>query len=322
MTEHSKKTEILDSIQESQKLYENISEQIIKLSEKTNYNKEIKNFASFIVSITNDLVKKGYVEFLLGLDNLLMRSLSPRIGIHRFTQFDLDTNSDDYFEYFKKIDEEHEKVKALNSITDIKQHTKNLQNLLNEDPPGMDQKTRSKTVENYQLEKYFMEILDAIAQHYESLSLVTLYCLILVKTYLGISTEDDIKKLRNSKKDTVSNLYFDTEGIKKLLEGVDFEENFRKEILAWYETIYGKESIRELRNLKTHNYTEKGMKYKNGLLYVTYQNGTKKTYTYEEIKNLKAKMQLSVFICFYLVANSFHYMLHELLIHENDENNK
>ena len=135
-------------------------------------------------------------------------------------------NSDEYFEYFNKIDEEHERVKSLNSISEISEHTKNLQNLFNEDPPGMDQKTRSKTVNNYQLEKYFMEMLDAIVQHYESLSLVTLYCLILVKTHLDISTKDDVKKLRNSKKDTVANLYSNTEGIKKLIREIKFEKSF------------------------------------------------------------------------------------------------
>ena len=63
MTKQSYIKEILESIQENQKLYEDISEQVIKLSEKTNYNKEIKNLASFIVSITNALVKKGYRDF-------------------------------------------------------------------------------------------------------------------------------------------------------------------------------------------------------------------------------------------------------------------
>ena len=226
MTKQSNIKEILESIQENQKLYEDISEQVIKLSEKTNYNKEIKNLASFIVSITNALVKKGYRDFLLGLDNLLIKNISPRIGIHRFTQFELDMKSDEYFEYFNKIDEEHERVKYLNSISEISEHTKNLQNLFNEDPPGMDQKTRSKTVNNYQLEKYFMEMLDAIVQHYESLSLVTLYCLILVKTHLDISTKDDVKKLRNSKKDTGANLKSNTEGIKKLLREIKIEKSF------------------------------------------------------------------------------------------------
>ena len=63
---------------------------------------------------------------------------------------------------------------------------------------------------------------------------------------------------------SVSNFYFDTKGIKKLLNKMIFKKFFNLELLAQYETIYEKESIIELRNLKTHFYTEHGMKYKMG----------------------------------------------------------
>ncbi len=322
MTKQSQKTEILESLQENEKLYRDISNQVLKLSEKTAYNKEIKNFASFIASVTNALVRKGYVELLLELDNVLMEKLSPRIGLDRFTQFDLNMNNENYFTEFTRDDEENKKRTSLNSIPDLKQHTENMHKLFDVDPLELEEKLPSKTNDNKQLEKYLIENVDALGQYYESFVLVTLYCVILVKSYLDISTEEDRKKLKDFKTDVIDNLYNNAKEIKELVAKVNLDENYKKELIAWYEAIYGTESIRELKNVKIHSNSENRIKFQDGLLQITYQNGTKKSYTLREIKDLKSNLQLSIFICFYLVANSFYYMLHELLTHENDESNK
>lgn len=322
MTEQAHKTEMFESLRENEKMYRDISNQVLELAEKTAYGKEIKNFASFIASLTNALVQKGHVELLLEIDNVLMEKLSPRIGLDGIRQFDLNSNSKKYFTNSTTADEENKKEISSNSVSNLKQHTENIQKLFEEDPPEVDQKIRSKTVNEDQFEKYLMDNVEAIVQYYESFNLVTLYCLILVKAYLDSSTEEDREKLKDSEKDTIQNLYHNTEEIKEVLANIKLEENYKKELVAWYETIYGAGSIRELVNVKTQLSSESKIKYQGGILQVNFESGTKKSYTLQEIKGLKSNLQLSVFICFYLVANSFYYMLHELLTHENDEDTK
>ena len=111
---------------------------------------------------------------------------------------------DEYFDYFKKIDNEQDKVHLIKNISDLRQHTANLQELLEEDPQGMTQ-TRSITVNEYQLEIYFLEYLDAIAHHYESFNLLSLYCLIFIKTLNDYPNHYERRKLKEGQKDSVKN---------------------------------------------------------------------------------------------------------------------
>ena len=244
---------------------------------------------------------------------ILNENLAGRISTHRFTQFQFDVSSDDEFEYFKRIDNEKEKL--IKNISDLREHTKNLQELLDEDPPGMGQ-TRSVTVNDYQLEKYFLEYLDAIAQQYESFDFLSLYCLILIKLLKEHPIQDDLKKFKESHKEKVKNLYFGKNGLEKYLTELNFKEPFNSQIKDFYKSIFGDESIRELRNLKIHHYGEERIRYEKGKLHVTYPNGTSIIYSLEEIKAFKINLQLTVFLGYYMVMHSFHEMFYQRLLKE------
>lgn len=315
MDKIEKNKELLESLKESAKFYSDLCEKVAKFTDPSIDNKKLENYAIFLVSLINAMGMNGYLSYLTALDVVLIRNLGPRIGIHRFTQFQLDTQPDEYFDYFKKIDNEQDKVHLIKDISDIRQHTINLQELLDEDPPGMNQ-TRSITVNEYQLEKYFLEYLDAIAHHYESFNLQSLYCLILIKTLKDYPTQYERIKLNDGQKDSVKNLYFGEHSLKNLLDDLNFEEPLKQEIKEWLESIYGEESIRELRNLKSHHYGEERMKYKKGKIHVTYPNGTRKIFSIDDIKAIKVNLQLSVYLGFYMVMHAFNEMLYQELIKE------
>lgn len=322
MDKDAKNKELLESLKESAKLYSDLSEKAANITDPSIDNKKLKNFAFFLASLIHTMGMNGYLSYLTALDVVLLRNLGPRIGIHRFSQFQLDTQPDEYFNYFKKIDNEQDKVHLIKNISDLRQHTINLQELLEEDPQGMTQ-TRSITVNEYQLEKYFLEYLDAIAHHYESFNLLSLYCLILIKTLKDYPTHDERRKLNEGQKDSVKNLYFGDQGLKILLDDLKFEEHLKHEIKEWFESIYGQESIRELRNLKSHHYGEERMKFKQGKLHVTYPNGTSRIFTLDQIKAIKINLQLSVLVGGYMVMHAFNEMLYQGFMKEfekEDEN--
>jgi len=320
--------EILNLTRSTQNLYDNIVKEILETKNEYVKVNELKNYAHFIVTLIHSLGQQGYVYYVLALNYLLIEKLSPRFGVQRFSQKERNEQNEDYFEYFSNIDNAFKEFSKIDFSSYSKQISE-VKKLWEETPPISNIQEETDTAKrHYQILSYYTDYLTCISDFYESFLLLCLFLLILSKLLLGEDVSKYQRDLYNAKKLKYYQLYADRtpkrEKKEKLLIDylVEFHlpEKQRKSLLDFFESIFGDEGIRELRNKRIHHYGEKNMQFVGEkYLEVRYNTGKTRRYSLNEIHGIKINMQLIVYLGFFLVISAFYDMFSQLLELEINE---
>ncbi|MHA1449359.1 MAG: hypothetical protein ACTSP4_08070 [Candidatus Hodarchaeales archaeon] len=156
--------EILKVLKQGEEYYTKLLMEILDIKSDTVDKTELKSFLLLQKGLVNSLCLNGLVHWYLACSYILIELLSPRIGTGRFTQVQLDVESEVFFEHFKNLDHVLDRAKDIGSLEDLSNHLKEVTALINEDPPATDYTCPGDSVrDEYRLEKYFIDYLDYIS---------------------------------------------------------------------------------------------------------------------------------------------------------------
>lgn len=318
--EWRKIAESVATLTQLKEFYDDLVSKIVNLENERVRTSDLKNFSHFIWRLINALSTNGYAIFVLALNVVLIEQLSPRIGTHRFSLVQLTTETDDFFDYFNKIDRLQENFRPNFDSSSFSEHVAQLQDLLNEAPPPTSamKPPPSSSKQKILYKESFADYLECIADSYESFLLLALYFLILFKVLAEQKAGKEIKALRNSEKLSVSKLYHhptktNEKLLREYLQEFQLQEELRQSLLDWFDNVFGEEGIRHLRNTKIHHYREEKMQFVEQVLEVQFPTGKTQQYSLMEIYEIKLNFQLSVLLGFYFVNSAFYHLYYELL---------
>jgi hypothetical protein len=327
--ERIKSMEILATLTELKKFHDGLVSKILDLESESVRTSDLKNFSHFIWKLVNTLYTSSYATFVLALNVILIKQLSPRMGTHRFSLVQLATESDEFFDYFNNTDRVIQNFDPKSDISSLSEHISQLQDLFNEAPPltSAMKPLPSRSKQKILYKESFADYLECIADSYESFLLLALYFLILFKVLDEQEVGKEMQALRESTKLPVNQLYHNpTKTTEKLLreylQEFPLEDDLRQSLLEWFDKIFGEEGIRELRNTKIHHYREKQMQFVEQVLEVQFSSGRTQQYSLMEIYEIKLNFQLSVFLGSYVVLSLFYHLLYELLQKEKTSEKK
>jgi len=313
---------IFNIIRAAQSLSDKMVNEIFRIKNDNGKTPELNDFAYFITTLIDTVSKQGHALNILVLNYILIQKLSPRFGIHRFSIKEMDEQNEEYFEYFRKIDTVFKELSKID-VTSYSKKIFEIQNLFDEIPPISHIKEKNNIFKRqYKRRIYFNDYLTCILDFYESFLLLSLYILILLKLSSGKDVRKNLIDLKEGKKLKVDQIYTNRINNKTRKENLIYEyiveypltNGQKKRLLKLFENIFGKEGIRELRNMKIHHYGEENMQIvSEQYLEVRYETGTERRYSLREIHAKMTHIQLLVYLGFSIINSAFFSILYQLL---------